>query len=379
MDFVSHFSNFAISFCRDRLLRILPKDDLTFQPIREALETEIESIRGDLHVLRHADLEDALYYFQRGWIFLMLNTADNEAFAAEQFEKARDSAISAFSRVKSFEDHFLAARLSILCDHFLLSREARKEGLTEGRRQQLLDTRNTLIQATFQKLYEKSKCSSAISLSMAQDFRSGLSRWWQGRTLKDILTLTHEAVAVCQRYTGIVVEAPTRDGTLVPWSRLLQPLTFTGHSGGVKALALDPAAERVYSGSGDGTIRVWRLDAGHQGECSHTFTGHSGWVKALALDPAAERLYSGGDDGTIRVWRLDAGHQGECSHTFTGHNGWVKAIALDPAAERLYSGSGDRTIRVWSPTDMMFVPRRSANQRDVEALLNRLPVRHSHA
>eukprot|EP01043_Picozoa_sp_COSAG02_P073359 COSAG02_NODE_14225_length_1295_cov_2.061037_1_plen_62_part_00 len=59
----------------------------------------------------------------------------------------------------------------------------------------------------------------------------------------------------------------------------------------------------LFSGSDDGTIKVWsRSDGSYREE--QTLTGHRHGVDALALDPTSGRLFSGSLDGTIKVWPL---------------------------------------------------------------------------
>ena len=81
--------------------------------------------------------------------------------------------------------------------------------------------------------------------------------------------------------------------------------------------------------------------------------GHTNDVRALTFfeDPATGglRLASGSDDGSVRVWDLDAG--GAALFVLEGHTNWVYALTAyaDPATgePRLASGSWDKTVRVW--------------------------------
>ena len=77
-----------------------------------------------------------------------------------------------------------------------------------------------------------------------------------------------------------------------------------------------------------------------------TLTGRSDWVGALALDPATQTLFGGSGDHTIKVWRSTDGAYQE-AQTLTGHSASVRALALDPASRTLFSGSYDYDIKVW--------------------------------
>ena len=54
----------------------------------------------------------------------------------------------------------------------------------------------------------------------------------------------------------------------------------------------------MYSGSDDGTIRVWSAD----GKLLRTLRGHEDEVNSLAFDPDSTKLYSGSSDGVVKVW-----------------------------------------------------------------------------
>jgi WD40 repeat protein len=94
------------------------------------------------------------------------------------------------------------------------------------------------------------------------------------------------------------------------------------------------------SGSHDGTVRVWDLDAG---TLLHTLTGHDHGVWAVAVGADGRRAVSGGGDGEARVWDLDAG---TLLHTLTGHAGLVQAVAVSADGRRAVVG-GEKTVRRW--------------------------------
>ena len=67
----------------------------------------------------------------------------------------------------------------------------------------------------------------------------------------------------------------------------------------VRALALSPDGSRLYSASGDKTVKAWDTATG---QCVATYEGHRDWVRALAISPDGSPLYSGSDDRTVKVW-----------------------------------------------------------------------------
>jgi WD domain, G-beta repeat len=86
---------------------------------------------------------------------------------------------------------------------------------------------------------------------------------------------------------------------------------ITGHTGGVYAVAawaLPDGTPVIVIGSGDGTVRVWRLADG--APVRESLRGHFFWVGAVtvgALPDGIPVIVSGAGDSMVRVWRLADG------------------------------------------------------------------------
>ncbi|MCP4743472.1 MAG: hypothetical protein GY871_14800, partial [Actinomycetales bacterium] len=65
------------------------------------------------------------------------------------------------------------------------------------------------------------------------------------------------------------------------------------------SVAWSPDGERIASGSGASTLRIW--DAA-TGENLSTLREHDGWVSSVAWSPDGKRIASGSYDGTLRIW-----------------------------------------------------------------------------
>jgi WD40 repeat protein len=94
---------------------------------------------------------------------------------------------------------------------------------------------------------------------------------------------------------------------LAPLTPALAPATdplqqiLTGHTGGVRSVAVTADGTTALSGGGDGTVRVWDLATG---QLRATLTGHIS-VSSVAVTPDGTTAVSGGSyDGTVRVWDL---------------------------------------------------------------------------
>ena len=100
------------------------------------------------------------------------------------------------------------------------------------------------------------------------------------------------------------------DGTLVH--------TFTGHTSGVRAVAVTRDGQHIISGSEDKLVKVWSVASK---SLVSTCGGHTGMVSAVAAMPDGQRILSGGgySDGTVHVWLLN----GILQNTFELHTGDV--------------------------------------------------------
>jgi hypothetical protein len=152
---------------------------------------------------------------------------------------------------------------------------------------------------------------------------------------------------VCLRWARLMESTPVqrrkRDGRWAAYEAgVIKPRGLHGHTAHVYALAVGLDG-KVYSGSGDKTIRVW---SGDDGTHLQTLVGHTDYVNSLAVGLDG-KVYSGSEDMTIRVW---SGDDGTHLQTLEGHTSFVFALAVGLDG-KVYSGSVDKLIRVWSGTD----------------------------
>ncbi|KAF8028912.1 hypothetical protein BT93_E1556 [Corymbia citriodora subsp. variegata] len=152
-----------------------------------------------------------------------------------------------------------------------------------------------------------------------------------------------------------------------------------GHKKGISGIALPSGSTKLYSGSKDGTARIWDC---HTGQCDQVinlggevgcFTCEGPWVfvglpntvkawnnqngasydisgpvgQVHALEVANNMLFAGAQDGAILVWkgRSSEADPFQMAAPLRGHTRGV--VSLTIGRDRLYSGSIDRTIRVW--------------------------------
>ncbi|MFH1764998.1 MAG: WD40 repeat domain-containing protein, partial [Gemmatimonadota bacterium] len=116
---------------------------------------------------------------------------------------------------------------------------------------------------------------------------------------------------------------------------------YEGHADVVLTCAISPDADRVVSGSKDGTLIIWKVDTA---EVEWVLTGHDAPVTSCGYSPDGDSIVSGDEDGTIRLWDAESGDEWGVRE---GHSGAVTASAYSRDGELLATGSEDGTLVVW--------------------------------
>jgi WD40 repeat protein len=112
------------------------------------------------------------------------------------------------------------------------------------------------------------------------------------------LLLTHGGtlmIGVCPAGTKLVVY-DVRTGKLIQ--------TLSGHSSLVSVAAISSRGQHLMTGSWDGTLRVWNLDARHS---PGPDPSHSDWVLDVGATADGQRALSASGDGTVKAWDLNTG------------------------------------------------------------------------
>ncbi|EXJ93544.1 transcription initiation factor TFIID subunit 5 [Capronia coronata CBS 617.96] len=134
-----------------------------------------------------------------------------------------------------------------------------------------------------------------------------------------------------------------------------------GHTGPVFSVSFAPAAYRadpkpdplaaqtharwLLSSSGDGSIRLWSLDA--MAQIVH-YRGHVGPVWDVRWGPFGHYFASCGADRTARIWQTD---KIKVVRLLAGHDDDVDCVAWHPNSSYVFSASSDKTVRMWAVTN----------------------------
>jgi WD40 repeat protein len=161
------------------------------------------------------------------------------------------------------------------------------------------------------------------------------------------------------------------DGTVKVWRREAGKHGATRHvmervlrkaDSAVTAIAVAAEARVVYVASSDGAVTHWQWRRGAARESAPrnggALRGHRMAVLSLAV--AGRVVVSGSADRTVCVWRRDEGADHSRLAVLTGHTGPVKCVAMDEEESLdadghrrwvVYSGSLDGSVKVWRVSD----------------------------
>ncbi len=149
------------------------------------------------------------------------------------------------------------------------------------------------------------------------------------------------------------VKAKNESFDALQWEhRLLLRLLFLRDAGNrIAAVAFSPDSQRIISGSGDNSLRLWDAVSGNL--LREIKDKHQGGISSLAFSPDGLQIVSGSGDKRMRLW--DAA-SGKLLREFKdGHTDGVSSVAFSPDGRWLVSGSWDKTLRIWDATSGMTI------------------------
>lgn len=142
-----------------------------------------------------------------------------------------------------------------------------------------------------------------------------------------------------------------------------QVVSFEGHTGNVVAIGFQKEGRWMYTGSEDGTIKIWDMRSPH---CQRDYA-HKGAVNTVVLHPNQGELISGDQNGSIKIWDLTAN---ACTHELVPEEGVpVRSVSVAADGSLLVAANNKGNVYVW----------RMENGKDTQDLrpLTKIEAAHS--
>ncbi|XP_024403982.1 protein TORMOZ EMBRYO DEFECTIVE [Physcomitrium patens] len=160
---------------------------------------------------------------------------------------------------------------------------------------------------------------------------------------------TEPITAIVYSPDGNTLFAASRSLQIKHWDLSSQAClrSWKAHDAPVVAMSVDASGGLLATASADRRVLVWDIEGGF---CTHAFKGHTGVVSCVQFHPDIHRLllFSGSDDGTVRVWDLVTK---TCAAILNKHFSAVTSLDVSRNGWTLVSAGRDKVVNVWNLRD----------------------------
>lgn len=128
-------------------------------------------------------------------------------------------------------------------------------------------------------------------------------------------------------------------------------LRLQAHTGEIYSVVFSPDANKLATGSTDGTAKIW--DA-HSGQLLADLKGHTNTVFQIAFDHSdGSRVATASADGTARIWDV---RTSRLLFVLSGHKNALSRIAFSPDGRQVVTASWDGTAILWDASSFHSGP-----------------------
>jgi len=123
-------------------------------------------------------------------------------------------------------------------------------------------------------------------------------------------------------------------------------------------LSMNPENNCIFTASGGSEAYCWDIE---KQELKCTFEGHEDYLHCIKYDKVTGRLYTGSEDGTVRIWdprtnkslyMIDIGSGSINASDSKGNNKtYVSCLDLEPSGTWMVCGDGNSLLTVWYTLD----------------------------
>ena len=166
----------------------------------------------------------------------------------------------------------------------------------------------------------------------------------------------HDGAVCCLNFSnkGDRIVTGSGDNTVRVWNALPSDIPdeerelviLREHSDQVSAVLFSPDDALVISASEDSTLVTCNSFSGEKG---HIFLGKSP-ASAMAYSNSGVFVAAGYADGGVRLWEAKTG---TFIAEYEGHTGRIRSVAFTPNDEDIISSSEDGTVRGWNVYDTL--------------------------
>jgi WD40 repeat protein len=113
------------------------------------------------------------------------------------------------------------------------------------------------------------------------------------------------------------------------------------------SVAFSPDGQRIATGSGDKTVRVWDAAKGQE---VLALRGHAEDVLCVAFSPDGKRILSGigGIHSTVTIWYAE---KEQDVLILKGHTGVVTNVAFSADGKRIFAWDSQKKVLAWTAAD----------------------------